>query len=851
MTAQCRRAQVGWFALVSLAWSLVNVARAQPSEDEEQAQSPVTADQAGDEAASEASDDEPVAEPSAESPTSPDAQDAQEEVHDEAQEEAEAPEAEQPDAVEEAPVPNKPPPGPCGDAPCTEFGSDTTAKAVKQGEPLMVMASAGWAAALGSARCGPSGIEDTELALRIASTLKQSVAQAGLGIADAGVLGSHPLIEYAAEHAPRALAALLADAGFSVIVIGIDDLNGPLLRHPQLTRELTARGIAIVASNLRCNGQAYCADWMTAEDPVFVVEHAGQRFAFIGILPDDALGRVEPASDRPIEFMSASEALLARTAEARRAHVDLTIASIDHGADPSAAASISEFVGELPAQRRTDLLLHPNSADRLLFLRPLEVRPAIVGTRAGALMALRVRKLADSDDSDILARSMPLLDPDPTLVDEVRALGKAYCRLSGWKLAGAKLASNMNASQLIELAAGAARKLTSADVAVLDPAVFDDGWSKAKGAQLQRGEAARALRLNAPLVVANVERGWIDRLLKQQALKRPLHMTGVAVDNGNQLIAGRPPMPDALYRVVTTSAIVRSGRLPDGADWSPVHSPHATVRGALLALLATRDERDPRERLFDPRSGTQWLFRADGELRTNVTFIHNPADYDEPTLKVDPSRQVVLRSVIDYDADAPDFLFENHFQVAYDRNYATKSTAQDLMFLQTTYTYRGLWTQNILSPHPFAEGYIETQFERGDADYHHLLLRPEVGLRSSFTDLLSIKLSAGAQYDVFAPDKKLYGGMGAELLLKPWTIDLTSGILQLEGNVLYYWNAPGTRDQHTLRGQFIAGLPLIGRFQLTVSLLSSFRDDRHAPMGTSFGVQLGVRLRYVDRWLKN
>jgi hypothetical protein len=196
-------------------------------------------------------------------------------------------------------------------------------------------------------------------------------------------------------------------------------------------------------------------------------------------------------------------------------------------------------------------------------------------------------------------------------------------------------------------------------------------------------------------------------------------------------------------------------------------------------------------------------------------------------------------------------LFENALQVAFDRNFTTNTTAQDLVFLETTYTYRGLWPKPLLYPHPFVEGYLETEFEKGDAQYHHLLLRPEAGFRSMVSRVLSLKLSAGFQYEVLRPDSQIYPGVGAEIVLKPATVALSNGTLQLEGNIIYYWNAPGELDQHTLRGQIITALTLAGPLQLTLTALGALRKDKEFPFGKGFSLQAGIRLRFVDRTLNN
>jgi hypothetical protein len=201
------------------------------------------------------------------------------------------------------------------------------------------------------------------------------------------------------------------------------------------------------------------------------------------------------------------------------------------------------------------------------------------------------------------------------------------------------------------------------------------------------------------------------------------------------------------------------------------------------------------------------------------------------------------------DGDAPRFLFENALQIAFDRNFATRTTAQDLDFVESTYTYRGLWPKPLFYPHPFVEGYVETQFAKGEAAYHHLLLRPEIGLRSMFSRVLSLKLSGGFEVEALSPDPKPKPGFGAELVLKPWTFTNGTTSVQMEGNVSYLWISPTDLNQHTLRAQLITAIQIIGPLQFTLTALGLVRKDRGGELGKGASIQAGIRLRFIERMI--
>jgi hypothetical protein len=532
--------------------------------------------------------------------------------------------------------------------------------------------------------------------------------------------------------------------------------------------------------------------------------------------------------------------------------VDLIIASIDHGPDATASVNLANFLADLPPDIRPDLLLSPSAGDNLLFMRPLDVHPAVVGTRAGLLTGLRVTKILETHDADVFARTVRVNDWDAGLAAKLADLGASYCQARGTPLPGGRLDARMKSDELIRFAADAARELARADLAVLDPLTYDASFSQPRNAQLQRGQMERAVVLDSPLVVADVSLDWLASLNKVLSGLRPLTLIGTGTERGDAVIAGRIPVVGALYRVVTTSVLARSGRLPDGANWSPLAGPSTTLRGALLGKLDVASNDDPRSRVHDPIESTQWVFRADGQVQANLTAVDNPAEdgtpaYDEPELQVNDSKQLGVRLLLNLDADEPAYIFENALQAAFDRNFTTETTAQDLLFLQTTYTYRGLWPTPLLYPHPFVEAYVETEFERADRPYHHLLLRPEAGLRSMVSRVLSLKLSAGFQHEVLEPGSKIHPGAGAELLLKPSTLALPNGTLQIEGSIIYYWNSPGMLDEHTLRGQLITAIQLIGPLQFTLSVIGALSKEPRVPYGKGLALQAGIRLRFVDR----
>jgi hypothetical protein len=729
-----------------------------------------------------------------------------------------------PEAEAEAPKPAEPAPG-----------------------PLLVWATAEWGSALGSARCGTDGLEGTDSALRVASTLQSSTAVGGLGIATGGALSDHPLLAYAARERPDQLAELLASAGFSALALGVSDLAGPLFRGPNLSEALARHGVAVVASNFKCGGQAYCESWYSAEDPLLILERRGRRYALLALLPDDVLGRVQPVLGEQLALAPAQETTLRRLEELHSTSADLMVAVMDHGPDATASVQLASFLAELPPDTRPDILLSPSAGESLLFLRPLDVQPAIVGTRRDVVTGVRVTKLEERD-ADVLARSVRPGALNETLASLLRDLGAKFCAARSAELQGTKLHDALSAAEFVGLSAAAARQLAKADLALVDPRAFEPNVAFAAGETLQRAEVLRAIPFDAPLVTARVTLDWLNVLRKDLEGPRPLTLIGVEQDRGDTLIAGRLAVPGAHYRIVTSSVLVRAQRLPPGVNWQPVEKPNATLRGALETLLLDHSNEDPRARLRDPLFGTQWLVRFDGSLLANLTAVRASPQYDDAALQADDSRQVGGRVVLSADSDSPRYLFENTAQIAFDRNFATHTTAQDLTFLQTTYTYRGLWPKPLFYPHPFVEGYAETAFLKpADAEYHHLMLRPRLGVRSMFTRVFSIKLAAGLQYEVFDKDRTPYPGLGGELLLKPWTVVSKSGTLQLEGNVVYYWDSPGRRDEHLLRGQLILGYQLIGPLQITLSTLGVLRKQPELARGQGINMQAGIRVRFVGR----
>ena len=357
----------------------------------------------------------------------------------------------------------------------------------------------------------------------------------------------------------------------------------------------------------------------------------------------------------------------------------------------------------------------------------------------------------------------------------------------------------------------------------------------------------RAVPFDAPLVTAEVTLEWLTQLRAMLGGVRPLTLFGVEQQKGDTLIAGRIAVPGAHYRIVTSAALARSQRLPTGADFRSLEEPDASLRGALLALLDAESKLDPRVRLRDPLLGTQWVARFDGQLLTNLTAVSGRGQYDDAALSADDSRQVGGRLVLSADADAPHFLFENVLQVAFDRNFATRTTAQDLSFTQSTYTYRGLWGKPLLYPHPFVESYVEASFlQPEDAPYRHLMLRPRAGLRSTFTRVFSLKVAAGVQYEVFDRRGALSGlRRGALAQAVDDRVEERNPAARGQHRLLLGLARPPRRT-HAARTADLR-VPAVGPLQATLSALAVMRKLPELERGQGVTMQLGLRLRFVSR----
>ena len=78
------------------------------------------------------------------------------------------------------------------------------------------------------------------------------------------------------------------------------------------------------------------------------------------------------------------------------------------------------------------------------------------------------------------------------------------------------------------MAAGAARELADADVALVDPRAFEPSVTFAAGHALQAAEVERAVPFDAPLVMAKVRLEWLTSL--RQQLEGPTLRTLIGVE---------------------------------------------------------------------------------------------------------------------------------------------------------------------------------------------------------------------------------------------------------------------------------------------------------------------------------
>jgi hypothetical protein len=679
------------------------------------------------------------------------------------------------------------------------------------------------------------------------------------------LLAPHGVSRFAAIRSPEALAALVVALGYQALAFGEAELGGPREALIHTAEALRDRGVPMIASNLVCTEEqrALCDAIVDARDGVSMHRIGRDRVAFIALVEPSALDRITPERRKGLRLAPVKDTLARAVRSAKELGATIVIASVDTAVEGQPTEAMLELAGELPEDGKPDLLISSAAGDQLLFARPPGFRPAIAAAPAGSALRMRLRRNVLADTLDVLARPSPMADdPHPAVSRFIARVGPNYCAEWGRKLAGGHTTEAMQSQGMLELAAGTARHKADAELALIPRTILDPSWSPTSPTGLTASDVYVAIKYDEPLVVADVEGRWLDALAKGEAGKR-LVSPGLTVEDGTTKLYNRAIEPRGKYRVATVrSATVGALALPAGPTWTP--APEATLRTALMEHLEKEREGHPAEALGDPAIRPEWTFRADVRGTFAGTYVNNPPGpdgdpYVDNQLQRPTTANFGWQTTLRADALAKNWGWDNWFESRYRLILVAGSPnneADDQTFLRNTMRYRGFRErrERFYVPEPFVESYIETeltiprQVNEADRDWRHFLVRPTTGTQFTFTQHLNVKALAGFEFQAFDPERRLMPGVGAQIVLKPWTMmEAGERRVTLEGNADYFVSDLGGINRQTLRGTFRAAYQFNAMFGLGWSMELFIAKEKGRPTGISAINSAFIQLGWVGR----
>ncbi|HJL28170.1 MAG TPA: 5'-nucleotidase C-terminal domain-containing protein, partial [Polyangiaceae bacterium LLY-WYZ-15_(1-7)] len=705
----------------------------------------------------------------------------------------------------------------------------------------------------------------------------QGTDYGSLLIDSGGLLARHGVARYAAEHAPEALAELVDRLGYAALAFGEADLGDPRALVLARARALRARGVPLLATNLRCEESAaeLCEVLVTGEDGVPLHRHGDETLAVLSYLEPAAAQRVGPDRMEGLRIEPLGASIGHGVRAAREAGATVVIAIIDAGYGAGAVAAAVNAMEGLSAAEKPDLVISTEAGSQLLFARPVDFRPAFVAAPTRSAATVRVRRNLENQRLDILAQPAEPADPAPPFQSFVGRVGRSYCEALGAPLPGGRVDAEdeelgaLDASGMVDLVAGTMREATQTDVALLNESAIDSRWEMAREGELTASDVNVAVQYDEPLMVAEVSAYWLRSLAR--ANPDGLRTLGLTITDPYGLyekvrVNGRLLDLNAMYRVVTIRFLAEGGdeSLVPEAEWEPANG--RRLREVLMDHLSAAREEDPRAALVDPYDRLEWTLNVNSDVTFSGSAVRDSGAYQEGPLVNQNQTQFGLNTSIGLNALSSRAAWENLLTATY--TLASTATTDgfdegaDQIVYRTTGNYRGFRRDldELYVPDLVAEGLLRTEFSRAelpedapeDAERppHFLNLRFTAGVQWRLHLKVKLKLLAG--FDVLAAadsdNRSVEPGVGAQINIDPWLL-MKEGLRKLTLGLTmdYFVSGLGDRNRHLLQGLFDLELKLNRFFALTLNVTLYGLQEEEQDFSFATQTTAGLRITYTGR----
>lgn len=677
-----------------------------------------------------------------------------------------------------------------------------------------------------------------------------------------GLLAPHGLTQFALEQAADETASLVRDLGYHALVVGHEELRLPRASLVRSARALAAKGVPMIASNLRCerSARALCDQIVDSSDGVSIHPIENERVALIGIIGPVLFSRLPPKSAQGLQVLSAKESLMAASQQARKQGATVVIASVDFGQGPEAAGAALGLVASLPEGSKPDVVVVAGSGREFLFARPLAFQPALVAAPPSGIVRMQMRRELFLDTLSLIARP---LDPSKYASAKVQRwienVGPRYCEIWGDAFAGAPLDHAIDGQGLLELVASILLERTGADVAVLPRSLLEESWRPLRRGRLSASDIKIGLRFEEKVATSQVEAGWLEGMAKSPT-DGPWFVQGARVekdgDEEKVEINGRAIESKGSYRIVALESMTLDNdvALPAGPSWEILDTP--SLSALLMDYFDTPRQEDPRRAVKDPSERTEWIYRIDTDATFAGAAVRNSAGYQQPLLQRTGTVTFGLDSNLRVDVRAPSWDLENIGQILY-RLTQTGTGPLTEGADRTSYRATLIWKTfherkpRFYVPEPFAENYLESELTvPATRDYRAFLVRPTGGLQFSIFEELVFRVSGGFEWQALQPGADVLPGTGFQVVLRPWEfLKKDERRVKFEGLFDYFVSGFPDLNRQTIRMRFDGAFDLTRALSLAIIFNLFGIREAGLPMATASDTSLALRVHWLRRRL--
>lgn len=682
------------------------------------------------------------------------------------------------------------------------------------------------------------------------------VAEAFAGERDALALDAGDLVGAAAASrlamqwdADR-FARALVSTGLRALAVGPRDLTAPRATLLRAVGALGGWGVPFVASNLVCaeESAALCRAVVAYGAPPAVLTTSFGRVAVVSALGATTLDQLARERARGLRLHDPAEALSDATRAARRAGARWVVGVFD----PASADPLRE---SLTVASAVDPEARP---DVLLVNDVTGVVTQAVAPRSGLrVVATRPQQALVVDVGATVQTTPPILGlPSQELVDGVDALHDHLCRTEANPLPGGALVRPMPSDDFIALLLDVLREHAEAEVAVAPRSMVQAREIFPRTTALRPLDLAAALPFDDEAMVGVLRGSELRSLVRSDAAR--LALRGVAVAGDVVRVNGRLLEDTARYRVVSTRYALETV-----AAMQPLAARFAAtgaqgVREVLRAWLDRPRQGDVTVRPIDPAYRARWVFRANLDAALSATVVSNRGAYTDTQLA--RAEALALRGDLELraDADHPWYTWENQLRLRYGRTRTVAQDGTDSGFVESTdvttlrdgFVWRGfrVGPPRWFLPAPYAELYTETELTRPEGAppprlYHHLLVRPTLGVRLQLLEKLSLNVGAGMDWQVFHPTlgPAAVFVMGLQLL-QMRVLAMGPRWLEAQASLDFSWREPTAASDVQVRGTGRVSIPVSESLAVTLGYDLFARAANGSPLGIASEATVGLRV---------